>query len=350
MRKTGLYIILGIIISLTVFVLAGILYFQPRGEQLAVSTQVSRPAAPAQATAVTTPAPAVSTEKVPAPSTQTPSSQQVTTPSKVPPPVKLSMKVTPYTPPAPAVSMDVSVTEAAPEVIETVPAAEVIETVPAAEVIETVPAAEVIETVPAAEVIETVPAAEVIETVPAAEVIETVPAAEVIETVPAAEVIETVPAAEVIETVPAAEVIETVPAAEVIETIPAAEVIETVPEADMVETVPTEVTEAVPAEAATDKGVAPVSDAVMAADVEGVTEKLVSEPTAPAPKPFTPSDATYWIVKNSMPIIFSPEVFFPPISYETGDPIYVTVPAFREEADQRRKEAVDSLFDSLQFN
>ena len=88
MRKTGLYIILGIIISLTVFVLAGILYFQP---QTAVQPEVLRPMAPKE-------------EPVSVPLQKEPVAKEAAAPAEpvsdaevdiqVPPPVALSMKVT----------------------------------------------------------------------------------------------------------------------------------------------------------------------------------------------------------------------------------------------------------------
>ncbi len=82
---------------------------------------------------------------------------------------------------------------------------------------------------------------------------------------------------------------------------------------------------------------------------ESVEPLLSSEETEPAPAPFTPSDATVWIVKNSMPVLVQPEVLVAPQEFTGGDPVFVSPVDFRDTAQEKRKEAVDALFDSLQF-
>ncbi len=125
MRKTGLYITLGIIISLTVFVLAGILYFQPKAELIPGTKIVQKPAAPEKESGKPEQPEAVVVQEV------------VTT--KVPPPVQLSMKVTPNELPVPEVELSTTVTPVGPAsepAEETTPLTEETDTITA----ETLPA------------------------------------------------------------------------------------------------------------------------------------------------------------------------------------------------------------------
>jgi|GEM_PF-3706001 len=86
------------------------------------------------------------------------------------------------------------------------------------------------------------------------------------------------------------------------------------------------------------------------ADEELIEKKITAEAVEEfIPEVFTPSAATLWIVKNSMPVLFAPEILVAPEPYEGGEPEFVSPGSFLSTAEDKRRDAVDSLFDSLQF-
>ncbi len=328
MRKTGLYIIFGIIISLTVFVLAGILYFQP---QTTVQTEVARPMPPKEVPVSAPPReePAVQESAVPEePVSETEAEIQV------PPPVTLSMKVTPYIPPVEFVEVK-EIAEAEQEVPAEAIETEVEERTQAEE-----PALQAVETETETEkamepVDDLMLPVEADEARAASE-----PAAPVTveePTVPEAEeaAVAPMPALEIEEEPVASE------AAAVKDIAP-----ETVIEEEQLEVAEQPETKApVTAEAApaTQKKAAEVDEASIGKKVPVETVEEYVEDV------FTPSAATLWIVKNSMPVLFAPEILVAPEPYQGGEPEFVSPGSFLSTAEDKRRDAVDSLFDALQF-
>lgn len=322
MRKTGLYIILGIIISLTVFVLAGILYFQP---QTAVQPEVVRPMVPekepvsvplqkepAAKEAVDTTAP-VPAESVP----------DAEVDIQVPPPVALSMKVTPYVPPV--------------EFVEVEKVAEAEQAAPVESV-----QMEFIESVQeeVAELQEGETGGELVEELILPEEAEGTVAPEMKEEAAELEVDQAA------EEIVAPEMEEEAAELEIDQA--AEEIIapETVIEEEEVATA-----EVPAAKAPVTAETAPSPQKKEAAADEALIEKkLTAEPVEEfTPEVFTPSGATLWIVKNSMPVLFAPEILVAPEPYEGGEPEFVSPGSFLSTAEDKRRDAVDSLFDSLQF-
>jgi len=313
MRKTGLYIILGIIISLTVFVLAGILYFQP---QTAVQPEVLRPMAPKE-------------EPVSVPLQKEPVAKEAAAPAEpvsdaevdiqVPPPVALSMKVTPYVPPVEFVEVK--------EVAETEQAAPV-EPVEM-DVKESVQeeAADLQAADTGGELVEELMLPEEAEDTAVAETQEE--PAELGTEMAADEVKKQEPAElEVVQTPEEMIAPETVMEDE---EVAAAELPETKAPVPAMETPSSQKKEAT-------------------ADEELIEKKITAEAVEEfIPEVFTPSAATLWIVKNSMPVLFAPEILVAPEPYEGGEPEFVSPGSFLSTAEDKRRDAVDSLFDSLQF-
>ncbi|MBN2861465.1 MAG: hypothetical protein JXK93_14465 [Sphaerochaetaceae bacterium] len=377
MRKTGLYIILGIIISLTVFVLAGILYFQP---QTAAQPEVVRPMTPKEEP-VSTPLqkePAVKEAAVPAESVP-----DAEVDIQVPPPVALSMKVTPYVPPVEFVEVgEVAEADQAAPVESVVEFKEVVQEEVAdlqtaeteGELVEELILPEEAEDI----VSETQKEQAVLEGEKAGE---DVPAPEMkqkmaeLEADQAAEDVgvpemkeeqavlegekagEDVPAPEMkqkmaeLEADQAAEDVGVPEMKEEPVELEAEDIIapETVIEEEVVvavkvpETKGPITTETVPVSS-------PQRQETVADEAAIIEKKMTAEPVEEfIPEVFTPSAATLWIVKNSMPVLFAPEILAAPEPYEGGEPEFVSPGSFLSTAEDKRRDAVDSLFDLLQF-
>ncbi len=312
MRKTGLYIILGIIISITVFVLAGILYFKPGAIERVQQEQIVQPSVPAggqKSEPETAPVTVKTTSPVQGTVGTVPSTPGMKTSVSQEPQEKESadgMESIPERRVPPAVVATLTVKPYEPEIMETVSEAEVISESPVAGQMSPVEAE-----------------GEVVSEA------EEIVSGEITSTREDISVDESV---EVTEIAPAAV------AAEVPEPVTEEKVSQIEPETVVEET----------------KKLTPDAEptAVMsrpASDVESVEMPEDSRIVAPAPEPFTPSASALWVVKNSMPRVMKPEIIIAPPPMPEGEAVFTPPSAFLAEAETRRKDAVDQLFDKLQF-